>query len=159
MVIFYKLVDLIEMVWIKVVTLNAKVSFDTFGKELRLISVSLGCFHIESQSWIIVLALWFEKVFDLRQDSVWLVSKLMSLQNFSQLACVSILRLSLISFCNWLISVFTKGSCAWEYCRLSLRFSLIIIDFRQMCKSDWSMRSGVFAFRISPLSDFSTDQL
>ena len=49
----------------------------------------------------------------------------MSLQNFSQLACDSILRLSLISFCYWLIRVFTKGSWIWEYCRLSLRFSLI----------------------------------
>ena len=44
----------------------------------------------------------------------------MSLQNFSQLACDSILRLSLISFCNWLIRVFTKchvpeSTAAWAY--------------------------------------------
>ena len=52
-------------------------------------------------------------------------ANVMSLRNFSQLACDSILKLSLISFCNWLIRVFTKGSCAWEYCRLSLRFFLI----------------------------------
>ena len=36
---------------------------------------------------------------------------------------------------------------------------VIIINFRQVCKSDLSMHSGVFAFRISPLSDFGTDQL
>ena len=41
-IILYKLVDLIEVVRIKVVILNAEVSFDRFGKELRLISVSLG---------------------------------------------------------------------------------------------------------------------
>ena len=44
MIILYKLVDLIEVVGIKVVTLNAEVSFDRFGKELRLISVSLSGF-------------------------------------------------------------------------------------------------------------------
>ena len=49
----------------------------------------------------------------------------MSLQNFFQLACDSILRLSIISFCSWLMRLFTKGSCAWEYFRLSQRFSLI----------------------------------
>ena len=101
------------------------MSFDTFGKELRLISVSLSGFRVESQSRIIALAFGLRKFLILRQDSVRLVSKRMSLQNFSQLACDSILRLSLISFCNWLIPVFSKGPCAWEYCRLSLRFSLI----------------------------------
>ena len=40
------------------------MSFDAFGKELRLISVGLGGFCIESQSRIIALALWFEEVFD-----------------------------------------------------------------------------------------------
>ena len=63
-IILYKLVDLIEVVLIKVVTLNAKVSFDRFGKELRLISVSLGSFYVKSQSRIIKLALCFEEVFD-----------------------------------------------------------------------------------------------
>ena len=63
-VILYKLINLIEVVSIKIVTLNADVSFNTFGKELRLISVSLGSFRIKSQSLIIALALWFEEVFD-----------------------------------------------------------------------------------------------
>ena len=100
MIILYKLVDLIKVVRIKIVTLDAEVSFDRFGKELRLISDSLGGFRFKSQSRIIALALWFEKVFDFTQGSLWLVSKLLSLQNFSQLACDSIPRLSLISFCN-----------------------------------------------------------
>ena len=96
-IIFYKLVDLIEVVPIKIVTLDAEVSFDRFGKELRLISVSLGSFRVKSQSrWPFAL----RKFLILRQDLVWLVSKIMSLQNFSQLACDSLLRLSLISFCN-----------------------------------------------------------
>ena len=33
------------------------------------------------------------------------------------------------------------------------------INFREVCKSDWSMHSGVSRFRISPLSDFGTNQL
>ena len=37
-IILYKLVDLIGVVGIKIVVLNAEVSFDRFGKELRLIS-------------------------------------------------------------------------------------------------------------------------
>ena len=98
--ILYKLVDLIKVVRIKIVTLDAKVSFDRFGKELRLISVSFGGFRVNSQSRIIAQALWFEEVFDFTPRLRWFVSKLMSLQNFSQLACDSIPRLSLISFCN-----------------------------------------------------------
>ena len=62
--IIYNLVDLIEVVRIKIVTVDAKVSFDRFGKELRLISVSLGGFRVKSQSGIIALVLWFEEVFD-----------------------------------------------------------------------------------------------
>ena len=62
-IILYKLVDLIEVIRIKIVTLNAKVSFDRFGKELFLISVNLGGFGIETQSRIIV-ALWLEEVFN-----------------------------------------------------------------------------------------------
>ena len=80
-IIHYKLVDLIEVVRIKIVTL-AEVSFCRFGKELRFIRVSLGGFRAKSQSRIIALALGLKKFFILRQDSIWLVSKLMSLQNF-----------------------------------------------------------------------------
>ena len=61
----------------------------------------------------------------LRQDSLGSVSKLIELQNFSQLACVSALRSSLTCFRNWLMRVFTAGSLFLEYCLLSLRFSLI----------------------------------
>ena len=53
------------------------------------------------------------------------LSKLVELQNFSQLACVSTLSSSLTCFCNWLMRVFTAGSFIWEYCLLSVRFSLI----------------------------------
>ena len=63
-IILYKLVDLIEVVRIKLVTLNAEVSFERFGKEFCLISVSLGGFRIRSQSRIIALTLCFEEVFD-----------------------------------------------------------------------------------------------
>ena len=63
-IILYKLVDLIEMFRIEVITLNAKVSFDRFGKELRLICVSLSGFRIETQCRIIALTLSFEKVFN-----------------------------------------------------------------------------------------------
>ena len=72
-IILYKLVDLIKVFSIKVITLNARVSFNGFGKELRIICVSLDGFRIDTQCHIIALTLRFEK------DSVWLVSKLMSL--------------------------------------------------------------------------------
>ena len=63
--IFYKLIDLIEVVESKLsLALKAKVSFGRFCKELHLISVSLGGFRIKSQRRIIALTLWFEEVFD-----------------------------------------------------------------------------------------------
>ena len=62
--IFYKLVDLIEVIQIEIVTLNAEVSFDRSGKELRVISLSLGGFGIVKQSRIITLTLWLEQVFN-----------------------------------------------------------------------------------------------
>ena len=63
-IITYKLVDFIEVIRIKIVTLNAEVSFNRFGKELRLISVSLGGFRIKTQSRKIALTLWLEEVFN-----------------------------------------------------------------------------------------------
>ena len=63
-IILYKLVDLIQVVQIKIVTLDAELFFDRFGKELRRISISLSGFRVESQIRIISLALWFEEVFD-----------------------------------------------------------------------------------------------
>ena len=60
-IILYKLVDFIKVIQIKIVTLivtlNAKVYFDRFGKELCLIILGLGGFRIESQSWIVALTL------------------------------------------------------------------------------------------------------
>ena len=41
-IILYKLVDLIEVVRIKIVTLDVEVSFNRFDKELRIISARLG---------------------------------------------------------------------------------------------------------------------
>ena len=66
-IIFYKLVDLIEAFRVKVITLNDKLSFDSFGKKLRLICTSPGGFRIEMQCRIIALTLWFEKVFNFMQ--------------------------------------------------------------------------------------------
>ena len=63
-IILYKLVELIEVFQIKVITLNAKVSFDRCGKKLCIICVSLGDFCTETQCWIITLTLWLEKVFN-----------------------------------------------------------------------------------------------
>ena len=59
------------------------------------------------------------------QDWLASVSKLIELQNFSQLACVSTLSSSLACFYNWLMRVFTAGSLFCEYCLLDLCFSLI----------------------------------
>ena len=65
-IILYKLVDhdLIEVVQIKIVTLNAEVCFERSGRELRFTSVGLGGFRMKSQSRITALTLWFEEVFD-----------------------------------------------------------------------------------------------
>ena len=100
-VILNEFVDLIEVVRIKMVTLYAKVPFDRFSKELRFVGVGLGDFVSVLQSRIIALTLRLKKVFLIsRQDSLESVSKLMELQNFSQLACDSTLRSSLTCFCN-----------------------------------------------------------
>ena len=41
-IVLYKMVDFIEVIRIKIVSLDAEVSFDRFGKKLRFISVSLN---------------------------------------------------------------------------------------------------------------------
>ena len=86
-----------------------------------VLATLLACCRVGWSRWPFGL----RKFLILRQDSLESVSKLMELQNFSQLACDSILRSSLTCFCNWLIRVFTAGSFLWEYCLLSLRVSLI----------------------------------
>ena len=55
MIIFYEIVDLIEVIQIKMDALDAKVSFDRFGKELHFVGVGLGDFASVLQSWIVVL--------------------------------------------------------------------------------------------------------
>ena len=88
MIIPYELVDSIEAIRIKVVALYGEVSFDRFSTELRFDCGCLGDFVIMPQCCIIALILWLEKFLVLSQDSLWLVSELMELQNFSQLAFV-----------------------------------------------------------------------
>ena len=63
-IILYELVDLIEVVRIKMDALDAKVHFDRVSKELRFVSVGLGDFVSVLQSWIVALTLWLKKVFD-----------------------------------------------------------------------------------------------
>ena len=57
-------VDLIEVVRIKMVALDAKVPFGRFSKELRFVGVGLGDFVSMLQSRIIALTLRLKKVFD-----------------------------------------------------------------------------------------------
>ena len=63
-VILDEFVDLIEVVRIKMVALDAKVPFDRFSKELRFAGVGLGNFVSVLQSSIIALTLRLKKVFD-----------------------------------------------------------------------------------------------
>ena len=100
MIILYEFVDFIKVIRIRIFALYAKVPFDRFGKELRFVGVCLGDFVVAAQCWIIALTLWFEKVLDFAPRSLGSVSKLIELQNFSQLACVSTLSFSLTCFCN-----------------------------------------------------------
>ena len=83
MIIIHKLVDLIEVIRIRVVALYAEVSFNRFGKELPLSAFVLAILSsIIRQCWIVVLTLWLEKVLILHQDLHSSVSKLVELQNF-----------------------------------------------------------------------------
>ena len=61
----------------------------------------------------------------LRHDFLGSDSKLMELQNFSQLIVDSWFTLVLISFCNLLMVDLVLGSCVLLYSRLSLRFALM----------------------------------
>ena len=112
MIILYELIDFIKMIRIKMFPLNAELSSDRFGKELRFIGICLGDLIAVAQWWIVALtqALRLKKSLILGQGSLGSLSKLIVSQNFSQLACVSTLRSSLTCFCNWLIRVFTAGS-------------------------------------------------
>ena len=68
-VILDEFVDLIEVVRIKMVALDAKVPFDRFSKELRFVGVGLGNFVSVLQSRIIALTFGLRKFLILRQDS------------------------------------------------------------------------------------------
>ena len=63
-VILDEFFDLIEVVRIKMVALDAEVPFDRFSKELRFVGVGLGNFVSVLQGKIITLTLRLEKVFD-----------------------------------------------------------------------------------------------
>ena len=84
-------------------TLNAKVSSDTFSKDLGLLRVSSGSLVTLFKCRIATGAFTFEGVSYLMPSFFLSDSKLMELQNFSQLIVDSWLILLLISFCNLLI--------------------------------------------------------
>ena len=98
MIILHELADFIKVIRIKMFALNAEVSFDRFGKELRFIGVCLSDFVVVAQCWIVTVTLGLEEVFDFVPRLAWSLSKLIELQNVSQLACVSTLRSSLTCF-------------------------------------------------------------
>ena len=109
MIILYELVDFIEVIQIKMFALYAEVPFDRFGKELRFVGVCLGNFVVMAQCWMIAMTICKRKFLILCQDTFGSVSKLIELQNFSQLACISTLISSLTCSCNWLMCVFKPG--------------------------------------------------
>ena len=65
MIIFFELVDLIDVIGIKVFAPYAEVSFDRFGKELYFVSICPGDYVIMAQCWIILMAHGLEEVLDL----------------------------------------------------------------------------------------------
>ena len=64
MTMLYEMVDFLEVIRIKLVTLYARVSFNRFSKELRFVWVCLGDFVIVVQCWIIALTLLLETIFE-----------------------------------------------------------------------------------------------
>ena len=99
MTILYESVDFIKVIRIKMFALYAEVPF-----------VCLGYFAVVAQCWIIALTLWLDKVLDFAPRLPASVSKLIELQKFSQLVCISTLRSSLTCLCNCLMSIFTAES-------------------------------------------------
>ena len=99
-IILYELIDFIKVIRIRMFALNAKVYFDRFGKSCALSAFVLAILS----SWCSVLLLrghlGLRKFLILRHHLLGSLSKLIELQNFSQLACVSTLRSSLTCFCN-----------------------------------------------------------
>ena len=64
MIILDEFVDFIKVIGIKMIAFYAEMSLNRFGKELRLVSVSLGDFVRLVQSWIIALTLRLKEVLD-----------------------------------------------------------------------------------------------
>ena len=65
-------IDFIKVIRIKMFALNAEVSFDRSGKELRFVGVCLGDFVVVAQCWIVALTLRLEEVFDFAPRLVWI---------------------------------------------------------------------------------------
>ena len=95
MIILYEFVDFIEVIQIKMVALYVKVPFDRFCKELHFVSVCLGDFVVVVQCWIVALTLRLEEVLDFAPRLAWIALQANRVAEFSQLACVSTLSLSL----------------------------------------------------------------
>ena len=81
MIILYELIDFIRVIRNKMFALNAEVSFDRFGKELRFVGICRRGAVLDSRA-----DQGLRKFLILRQDSLGSLSKLTELQNFSQLA-------------------------------------------------------------------------
>ena len=90
MIIFDEFVDFIKLIRIKIIAFYAEMSLDRFGKELRFISVSLGDFARMVQGWIVALAPRLKEILDFAPRLLELDSRLIELQNFSQLTSDSV---------------------------------------------------------------------
>ena len=62
MIILNEFIDLMKVIRIKMVAIDAEMSLNRFGKELRFVMVSLDDFVRVAQSWIIALTLWLKEV-------------------------------------------------------------------------------------------------
>ena len=68
----YELVDFTKVIRIKTFAVNAEVSFDQFGKELRFVGVCLFDFVVVAQCWIVALTLRLVEVFDFAPRLAWI---------------------------------------------------------------------------------------
>ena len=62
MTVLNEIIDLMEVIQIKMIAFYAEMPFDRFGKELRFVGVGLGNFVCVVQRWIIALTLWLKEV-------------------------------------------------------------------------------------------------
>ena len=91
-------------------TLNAEVSFDTFGNELGLLGASVGSLVTYLERRIALGAFRFKEFVILLHDCFGSDSKLMELQNFSQLIVDPWFIFVLISFCDLFMVNLVLGS-------------------------------------------------